>query len=190
MSYGMNSAPRGAAGSAQMGNSAGMKEKIPSGYKKFNVQQYNPMQQGLHEQLFQHVSPDSYLSRLAGGDQSAFEESEAPAWKLFQEQLGQLGSRFSEFSPGAMGSRRGSGFKNAAGQLGSDFAMQLSSRRQDLRRQALQDLMGISHELLGQRPFETGLVQKQKPWWQELLTGSAQGLAQGGAQAATAALFA
>jgi hypothetical protein len=31
--------------------------------------------------------------------------------------------------------------------------------------------MGLSGQLLGQRPYENALIEKQKPWWMHLLAG-------------------
>lgn len=132
----------------------------PKGYSQGQLSQFTPDQMRLFQQLFSHVSPDSYLSGLASGDESSFEQMEAPAWRQFQQAQGQLGSRFSQLAPGAMSAQRGSGFQNQAGQLGSDFAMNLASRRQELQRQAIMDLMGISNSLLGQRPYDRFLVEK------------------------------
>ena len=150
----------GAAGSAQQGNAAGYyKEKIPKGYSAGKLQQFTPEQIQLFQQNFSHLGPDSYLSRLAGGDQSMFEEMEAPAMRQFQELQGGLASRF---SGSGMGARRGSGFQNTQNQATSDFAMQLQSQRQSLRRQAIDDLMGFSNQLLNQRPYQNTLQPKQQ----------------------------
>jgi hypothetical protein len=142
----------GPAGSGNFGNAAGsFKEKIPKGYKASSLQQFTPEQMQLFQQMLGQVGPNSYLSRLAGGDQSLFEEMEAPAHRQFQEKLGYLGSRFSN---AGMGARRGSGFQNATNQATSDFAMNLQANRQALQRQAIQDLHGMSQNLLNQRPFD------------------------------------
>jgi hypothetical protein len=153
---------RGAAGGNINNRSAGnfRGDKIPEGFNAGQLQQFTPDQMQLFQQLFSHAGPESYLSKLAGGDQSQFDQMEAPAWRQFQEAQGQLGSRFSQMSPGAMSAQRGSGFQNSAGQLGSDFAMQLQSNRQSLQRQAIQDLMGLSSTLLGQRPYDRFLQEK------------------------------
>lgn len=153
-----------------------MKEKIPSGYKKSVLQQYTPEQIQLLSSLFSHVGPESYISKLAGGDEEAFQQMEAPAFRQFSELLGGLGSRFSGMGIGA---RKSSGFQNVSGQAASSFAQDLAAKRQEMRRQAIMDLMGISSSLLEKKPYETMLVQKQKPWWQELLIGAGQGAAQG-----------
>jgi hypothetical protein len=148
---------KGAAGGRSRGNAAG--DIIPEGYSKGQLQTFTPEQMELHKQSFAQVSPDSYTSRLAGGDQSLFQEMEAPAMRQFQEMQGENASRFSGFG---MGARKGSGFQNYQNQATSDFAMNLQSKRQELRRQAIQDLMGMSHELLGQRPYERSLVEDKE----------------------------
>jgi hypothetical protein len=175
---------RGPAGGNLQGSSAGgsLGNKIPKGYNLGRLQNFTPEQSNLFQQLFSQVSPDSYLSKLSQGDESAFGELEAPAMRQFQDVLGQLGNRFTEFAPGAMSSQKGSGFKNAGGQLASGFAQDLHSQRMGIKRQALMDLMGISESLLGQRPQEQFLTQKPKPFWQELLgsLGGGIGSAAGG----------
>lgn len=133
---------------------------VPKGFRKGQLNQFTPEQMQLFSRLFSHVDPESFLSRLGMGEEGAFEQSEAPAWRQFSESQGQLGSRFSQLAPGAMSAQRGSGFQNQAGQLGSDFAMNLASKRQELQRQALMDLLGISHTLLNERPFDRFLAQK------------------------------
>lgn len=140
----------------------GMGDIVPKGFRGGQISQLLPEQQELLSRLFSLVSPESDLFRLAGGDESAFEEMEAPAHRLFQEQLGQLGSRFSQLAPGAMSAQKGSGFQNAATQATSDFAMNLASRRKELQREAIMDLLGISNDLLAQRPFEKFLAPKKQ----------------------------
>jgi hypothetical protein len=134
-----------------------MKEKIPSGYSKSSINQFTPEQHQLLSSLYPHLAEGSYLSRLASGDQSFFAEQEAPAFRQLAELQGGLASRFSGMG---LGARRSSGFQNAAGAQASDLALQLQGQRQNLQRQAIQDLMGHSAVLLGQRPYESGLVQK------------------------------
>lgn len=135
-----------------------MREKIPSGYKKGSLQQFTPEAMQLYQQMFGHVGPESYLARLAGGDQSMFEEIEAPAHRQFNEQLGGIASRFSGMG---LGGRRTSGFQNAVTAAGSNFAQDLQAQRQGIQRQAIQDLRGLSMDLLGQRPYQNFLIKKQ-----------------------------
>lgn len=159
-----------------------MPEKIPSGYKKGTLNNFDQQQTGLYNQQFAHLGPDSYLNRLASGDQFFFDEMEAPAMRQFQGLLGGLGSRFSGM--GSQGARNSSGFQNTASSAASNFAQDLQSKRQDYRRQALQDLMSMSNTILGQRPQDNFLVrkqQKQSPWnsFAQGLGGALPGLATG-----------
>ena len=146
----------------------GMNDIIPKGYRMGQVQQFSPEQMQLFQQMFGHVGPNSFLSRLAGGDQSQFEELEAPAMRQFQGLQGQLASRFSGFG---MGGRRSSGFQNSMNQATSDFAQDLQAQRMGLQRQAIQDLQGMSGMLFNQKPFERQLIKKQMPFWKQLLLG-------------------
>ncbi len=167
-----------ATGSGGRGNFTG--EKIPRGYAKGSLQQYDPQQMELYGQQFQHLGPQSYLGRLAGGDQSLFDEMEAPAYRQFNEQIGGLASRFSGMGTGA---RRSSGFQNTGTAAASNFAQDLASKRGQLRQQAIRELMGMSNTLLGQRPQEQFLVEKEKGGWGGLVgagLGAAGGFAAGG----------
>jgi hypothetical protein len=158
------------------GTGSPMKEKIPSGYKKASIQQFTPEQMQLFQQLFSNVGPESFTSRLAGGDQDMFNQVEAPAMKQFNELQGGLASRFSGMG---MGGRKSSGFQNTATAAQSNFAQQLQANRMGLQQQAIKDLMGMSGDLLQQRPFENALVEKPKPWWQQAATGAASGFGSG-----------
>jgi hypothetical protein len=147
-------------GFGMKGNSTGGSLRgdiIPKGYKLGQLQQFTPEQIELFQQMFGHVGPESYLSKLAGGDESFFEQMEAPANRQFQGQLGQLASRFSGMGSGG---RHGSGFQNTATAAASNFQQDLAANRQNLQRQAIMDLMGLSNQLLGQRPQDRFLAQK------------------------------
>lgn len=168
----MNAMPSGAYSSQQ----APMKEKIPSGYKKFSLQNFTPEQQQLFSQLFDLVGPESYTSRLAKGDEGLFNEMEAPALRQFNELQGGLSSRFSGMG---MGARNSSGFQNTSNAAASNFAQELQANRQSLTRQAIMDLMGMSNTLLGQKPQEQGLVQKPKSFLHEFGVGMAPEVAKG-----------
>ena len=142
---------------------------VPSGYKTGQLQNYTPQQMEIFGQEFSRVGPESYTARLAGGDQSLFNEIEAPAFQQFQEGLGGMASRFSQGGgSGSLGTRRSSGFQNAGTAAFSNFAQQLQSQRQALQRQALKDLHGMSIDLLDQRPYERQFIQKKEkkktPW--------------------------
>src|ERR1700679_1053292 len=117
---------------------------IPKGYNKGQISQYTPEQTKLFSQMFGHVDPDSYLSKLSRGDEGTFDELEAPQHRQFNEQISNLANRF---SGAGTGGRHSSGFKNATTAASSNFAQDLASQRQGLMRQALQDLTGISSAL-------------------------------------------
>lgn len=156
MTYGMSSplgGGSGVSGSGLAGN------KIPKGYRQGQLQQYTPAQMQLFQQGLGSVSPESYTGRLAGGDESIFNEIEAPAHREFQGQLGNLASRFSGMGTGG---RRGSGFQNLATAASSNFAQDLASRRSELQRNAIQDLHNMSQQLLSNRPYEQFLTEKQQ----------------------------
>jgi hypothetical protein len=138
------------------------------------VSNYTPEQMQLFKSLFANVSPESYLGKLAGGDQSFFEQIEAPALRQFQGLQGQIGSRFSGgLGSGAMSARRSSGFNNTVNQATSDFAQDLQARRQGLQQQAIRDLMGMSNDLLNQRSFDlVRKPQKSGGFFSSLLGGS------------------
>ena len=161
-------------GASGFGKSTG--NAIPKGYQAGQMQQFSPEQMKLFQQMFGQVGPESFLGKLAGGDEGQFAQLEAPAMKQFAGLQGNLASRFSGMG---MGARRSSGFQNTANQATSDFAQQLQSQRMGLQKQAIQDLMGMSGQLLGQRPYEQFLTPKQKPFWQELLGGLAGGVGSG-----------
>lgn len=169
--------PMGAAGSSSGQKMTG--NIIPKGYKHGQIQQFTPEQMGLFRQMFSHLGPESFLSRLAGGDQSQFEQLEAPAMRQFGQLQGQIASRFSGMQPGAMSARRGSGFANTMNTAAQEFAQNLQAQRMGLQRQALLDLMGMSSELMGQRPYEQFLMQKQPSFMQQLGLGIAGGFGQG-----------
>ena len=134
--------------------------KIPSGYKYGQISQYTPQQQQTFAQQFGQVAPDSFTSRLASGDQSAFNESEAPAMRQFGELQANLASKFSGF--GSNGAQRSSGFQNALNQNTSNFAQDLAANRLNLRNQAIRDLMSMSNQLLSQRPYLQFGTEKRK----------------------------
>lgn len=177
------------------GNSmSGQGDIIPKGYKKGQLQNFTPEMMELFQSLFSQLDPESYLSRLAGGDQSMFDEIEAPALRQFSELQGGLASRFSGGGggQGALSSRRSSGFQNTANSAASNFAQELQSKRQGLQQQALSDLFGLSNTLLQQRPYENLLApkqQKERSGWGGLIgagLGGAGGFFAGGPAGALA----
>ncbi len=150
-------------------------EKRPHGYQYGQIQQFTPEMMELFQQMIAQLGPDSFLAKLAGGDQSAFEQMERPALKQFNELQGGMASRFSAGGgAGSLSARNSSGFRNQSNQAATDFAQQLQSQRTGLQRQALLDMQGMANQLLGQRPYEQFLVEKQQkksPWGSIIGTG-------------------
>jgi len=138
--------------------------KAPKGYMARTQQIYTPEQLRLFQSSFGRVGNDSYLGRLAGGDQSQFEQLEAPALRQFGALQGNIASRFSGGTgAGSLGQRRSSGFQQTQNAAASDFAQQLQAQRMGIQQQAIRDLHSMSQELLGNRPYEQQLIEKQAP---------------------------
>jgi len=135
-------------------------DKIPSGSRAYQMQQYTPEQMEMLNQGYESVGPDSYTSRLAAGDEGLFDEMEAPAHRQFAEQQGRTASRFS--AGGDLGARRSSGFQNEMSAAGSNFAQDLQSQRQSLQRQAIGDLHNMRHSLMGERPYDRWVENKRE----------------------------
>lgn len=150
---------------------------IPKGYQRGQLQQFTPEQQQLFSRLFSHVSPESFTGRLAAGDQGAFEQYEAPALRQFQQALGGAGARYSGLG---MGAQQSSGFKHQIGGMGTDLAERLAGNRMNLQRSAIEQLMSMSQMLLGQRPYESFLIEdERKNPWGGALSGAVSGATAG-----------
>jgi len=132
--------------------------KFPSGYKQYQLSNYTPEQMGLHQSQYQHVDDNSFLSKLAMGDEETYNQLEAPAFRDFNKEIGNISSRFSGFGTGG---RHSSGFQNTMGAAASNFAQDLQANRIKTRMKALEELMSFSDRILGQKPYETGLVKKE-----------------------------
>jgi hypothetical protein len=167
MSYGMYQSSTGM--NPTTANTGMMKEKIPSGYKKGAMNNFTPEQMNLFQQMFGQVGPESYLSKLAGGDQETFDQMEAPALRQFSGIQGNLASRFSGM--GGLGARRSSGFQNTMNSAASNFAQELQANRQNLMGNARKELFDMSNSLLSQRPQENFMIKKQnqEPFWKQML---------------------
>lgn len=149
--------------------------KRPRGYKLGQLQNFTPEQMQLFSQLFSNLGPDSFLSKLAGGDEETFGQIEAPALRQFQGTLGGIASKFSGMGSGA---RRSSGFQNATTAAASNFAQELQSNRQNLQQQALKDLFGLSNSLLSQKPYEQFFAKKQnQPGFLDQILGGGKDIA-------------
>lgn len=139
-------------------------DKVPSGYKKGQLAQFTPEQMNLLQMLFGGSmggiqSALQNLSGMAAGDEGMFSQMEAPALRQFSELQGNIASRFSGMGTGA---RRSSGFQNTMGAAGADLAERLQGNRMNLQQNAIQQLLGLSGSLLGQRPYDRFIVEN--PW--------------------------
>lgn len=132
---------------------------VPKGYDVGRLQQFTPEMMELWKNQFAHLSPDSPLARMAGGDQSYFDEMEKPILRQFAGLQGNLASRFS--SQG-IGGRNSSGFQNTMNQASNEFAQGLQAKRTEMMNQAIRDLMGLSNQVLGQNPYENFMSQKKQ----------------------------
>lgn len=148
--------------------------KVPgTGYNQITLGA-DPRTIKLWEQLMGGISPGlqgglGRTSQLAsGGSEEMWNQLEAPALRQFGQLQGNIASRFSGMGSGA---RRSSGFQNALGGASTDLAERLQSQRISLQQQAIRDLMGMSQTLLGTPLSDTALIPREKPWWQEFLTG-------------------
>lgn len=115
-------------------------------------QLFNNMLQGLG------INPQrglQSLGKLAAGDAAAYEQIEAPAYRSFDKLLGQISSRYA--GQNAIGS---SAYENAMSGAGAELAENLAANRYNIQQNALQQLLGQSQNLLGQRLFENQLIQK------------------------------
>ncbi len=150
-----------------------------TGYKALQIPNKSSGQMDLFRQLSggsgQNIS--SILQQLQGlsGGEADWEALEKPAWTDFNKGLGQIASRFSAGGggPGAMSSRKGSGFNNATSGYAGELAERLQSNRMGLQQSAQDRLLSLYRSLLGENMFETSLIPKQKPWWQSGLEGLA-----------------
>jgi hypothetical protein len=173
--------PTGGSNRNQTGRSF---NKPPKGYGTFN--NFTPEQWNVYDKSQEQFSPESQTYRLANGDESYFNELEAPAKRQFGAMQANTASRFSQGGggAGALGSRHSSGFQNGMSAANSNFAQDLQSQRLGLRRQAIQDLQGMYNDFQQQNPYQLyEKQQKQSSGWGSLagtVLGSAAGFAFGG----------
>lgn len=169
-----------------------------TGYKQVSLPTMGKDEASLHSRLLGAASPGaehgaSKLSQLAIGGPESYEAYEKPALRDFGALTGQLASRFSGMGgagqgQASAGARKSSGFQNIMGEQGASLAENLASNRMNLQRQAIQDLLGLSHTLMQTPTHEYMLAhKKEKPsLWKDLLGGAIGGLSELGGMAATA----
>lgn len=158
----------------QTGATQGLKG---TGYRQASLSNWTPEQFQMFQQAQGLLGPGSQLSQLASGDPSIFAQLEAPAMTQFGQLQGNIASRFSGM--GGMGARKSGGFQNALSGAATDLSERLQSQRMGLQHQAIQELLGGYNSMLQQRPYENMLLEKKKPFWQQLLLGLVPGVAQG-----------
>lgn len=157
--------------------------KIP-GYKVSQIPQMGPEQMNLFKALF-GAQPGieagiGQLSRLAQGDEGQFSQLEAPAYSAFNRGIGNIASRF---SGQGLGGQKSSAFQNAVAGAAGDLGENLQSRRLALQQMAIQQLLGLGSQLLGQKTHENIITEKPQSFLQSLLgglLGQTGGLAQMG----------
>ena len=160
------------------GSSSGLKG---TGYKQIQTPTLNPEQQNLFKMLMGGSQEGlgaglSHLTGLAKGDQSQFEQMEAPAFRQFAGLQGNLASRFSGMGSG---SRRSSGFKNTMNEASMDLSERLQSNRLNMQNDAIRQLMGLGDSLLNRQTFETSLIPKKQSGLMQILASLSGGAAQG-----------
>lgn len=148
-----------------------MNNSVPSGYKVRQLNNFTPEQMNMFSSQTGKTAQGAnsgldYLNRLASGDESLFEEMEAPAHTQFNKFLGQAGSRYSQ-----LGAQDSSGFQNAISGAGAEMSENMASRRQSMQQGAIQDLLSHSNSLLNAKPYDTFLEAPRDKGggWQKLL---------------------
>ncbi len=154
-----------------------------SGYKLKQVSNFTPEMQNLFKMLLGGTQGGlgggglDWLSKLAGGDEASFQQTEAPMHNAFNQKLGDIGSRFAN-----MGAVDSSAFQNATSGAASQFGQELGANRINLQQGALDRLLGLSQNLLSQRPHENILQPKSNGFMDFLgsILGAAGGKFGGG----------
>ncbi len=128
-----------------------------SGYNLKSTPQFTPGMMKIFEQLLGSLGGGGgltggvdYLSQIAGGEEGAFAEAEAPAYSAFNKFAGQLGSRYSQ-----LGARDSSSFQQALSGGAGQLAENLGAGRMGMRNKAIESLLALSQNLMGQKPYDT-----------------------------------
>lgn len=145
-----------------------------AGYNTVQVPTMSPQVRALWEQLQGQSQPGvskglDFLTKIAGGDPSQFEQMEAPAHRQFQGMIGNISSRFS--GQGDLGARRSSGFQHEATSASQSLAEKLQADRMGFQKGAIDQLLNIYQNLMGNDPYQMQLQQKKKPSWYGYLSG-------------------
>jgi len=134
-----------------------------SGYKGVSVPNLNPKQMNLLNSTLGGLGNGQqginqgldYLSRLAGGSDEGFQPYEAQAQRSFNQNIGQLASRFS-----GLGARDSSAFENAAAGAAGNLAEELAGKRHDIQSNSLNSLMSLLSRLLGIQSHDNYYMQE------------------------------
>lgn len=140
----------------------------PSGSEIVQVPKYSPERMQQIEQLRGSIEPGAlkgadFLSKIAGGDQSMFEQMEAPAMRQFEQLQGKTASRFSGLG---MGSRRSSGFENTMSGHATDLAERLQGKRMGFQQNAIKQLMELYGNMMKDDPYQMYFQDEDEgdPW--------------------------
>lgn len=142
---------------ASAGQTDAMGNIIPSGYSQGRLQNATPEQMELLKYLQGLIGPESDIGKRLSGNEEYLKTLEKPAWRNFQEVQSAFGNKFSSLGLGNSGAAQA-----MKSRTGREFSENLAAQRQTLQRQAVQDLMGISNQLLGYSPYENFLVENPK----------------------------
>jgi phage-related protein len=129
-----------------------------NGYQQVKTPNFTNGQMKLFQQLLGSAGGGAekgldFLSKLAGGDEAAFAQSEQPAYNAFNKNIGNIASRFSQ-----AGGRNSSAFDNAVAGASAEMGQNLQANRASIQQQAIQSLLGQSNTLLGQKPYDNALL--------------------------------
>lgn len=136
------------------GRGAGFREYLfgtPESYVSIPGRQqlYQQMLAGTRQGLPQGYD---FINRLLSGDQSIFQELEAPALRQFSEQIvPQLAERYTAFGEGGQGS---SAYQQQLAAAGSRLAQDLAGQRAGYRMSALDRLMQQAGQTMQATPYD------------------------------------
>lgn len=136
---------------------------LPKGYEPSVIPKFNGGQQDFLKTLLDQLrggamSSADHLSQMASGDPSAFAGQEAQAMNFFNNKLApSMSQQFAH--QGMLGS---SAFQGSLASAGQDLSQNMYNQRQDLQRQSIQDLLGLSTSLATTPMEEYGVMAKPK----------------------------
>lgn len=112
------------------------------------------------------------LSGMAGGSDEYFQGLEAPARREFQRGIGDIASRFSGLGTGSQDT---SGFQAAVTGSARELGENLQAKRLGLQQNAIQQLLGLSGDLLRTPLSESFIMpkKKKKSFWNTLIGAGA-----------------